>query len=251
MASGVRQYGLVTNFGQQPRGQLRPHLAVRLASVLAERHRLADEDVHFAESLATAVIEDLTQPGDLILDPFAGFGTTLRVADRLGRRAIGIELLAERCAIAQASAPDATVHHADARDLASIVTEPIDLVLTSPPYMTAVDHPEDPLRGYTGSTATYPAYLAELREIFGQAFGVLAPDGRVAVNVANIDDGRHFTPLAWDVGQILADLGRLQRETFVIWDQPWHDLAGDYVLVAHSPVRLDRHGDSVESSAVR
>jgi modification methylase len=33
-----------------------------------------------------------TRPGDLVVDPFAGQGTTLRVASRLGRRSIGYEI---------------------------------------------------------------------------------------------------------------------------------------------------------------
>lgn len=33
-----------------------------------------------------------SQPGDLVLDPFMGAGTTLRVAASLGRRAIGVEV---------------------------------------------------------------------------------------------------------------------------------------------------------------
>lgn len=208
---------------------------MRLAEVLAERHPDADEDVHFAEAIVAAALEDLTQPGDLVLDPFAGFGTTLRVADRLGRRAIGIELLPERCAIARSHGAG-VVHEGDARDLAALLTEPVHLVLTSPPYMTALDHPEDPLAGYTGTDADYPTYLDGLREVFAQAFEVLAPGGHVVVNVANIATETHFTPLAWDVGRILGELGHLHRETFVLWDQPWHDLAGDYLLVA-SPRR--------------
>jgi hypothetical protein len=45
----------------------------------------------FPESLAERAIEIYTDPGDLVVDPFAGGGTVAVVAKRMGRRFLAIE----------------------------------------------------------------------------------------------------------------------------------------------------------------
>ena len=50
-------------------------------------------------TLAERCIKAGSRPGDTVLDPFAGAGTTLLVADRLQRDAVGIELNADYCAL--------------------------------------------------------------------------------------------------------------------------------------------------------
>lgn len=49
----------------------------------------------FPDELARRCILPSTLPGDLVLDPFAGSGTTLRVAEAHGRDAIGLDLYAD------------------------------------------------------------------------------------------------------------------------------------------------------------
>lgn len=61
---------------------------------------LGDHPAPFPVELARRCIRLSTFPGELVIDPFVGTGSTLLAARQLGRRAIGIELSERSCEIA-------------------------------------------------------------------------------------------------------------------------------------------------------
>jgi hypothetical protein len=56
----------------------------------------------FASQVPSSLIGLLSKPGDVVLDPFMGSGTTLVEAQRLGRKSIGLDLNPVACLIARA-----------------------------------------------------------------------------------------------------------------------------------------------------
>ena len=73
-----------------------PTNVLHLASECGNRKHSAA----FPESLPTWFIKLFSEPGDIVLDPFSGSGTTCAVAKRLDRSYIGIEIKEEYCQIA-------------------------------------------------------------------------------------------------------------------------------------------------------
>lgn len=216
---------------------MRPPITLRAHDLIAERPSGVTDDIHFTEALAASVIRRASEPGDLVLDPFVGYGTTVAVATRLGRRAIGIELVPAHLEIARRRVgPAATLVLGDARELSSIVNEPVDLVLTSPPYMAALDHPENPLTGYTIRDGDYSTYVGELASVFAQVAAVLRPGGRLEVNVANVvaSDGR-LTTLVADVAAVIDQHVPVMGVTTLEWDEPPAGLVADSLLWCERP----------------
>lgn len=191
-----------------------------------------DEDVCFPEELVVPFVLEYTQPGDVVFDPFAGFGTTLAVAERLGRRAVGVEILPERAEFIRSRlSPDARVLVGDTRDLRALDIGPVNLVVTSPPYMNKVDHPQNPLTGYQTNDGDYARYLSELAHVFEQIGELLAPDGHVVINAANIR-GPELTTLAWDIGIAVNDVLHLVQDVVVCWDAGHPEwLTNEYCLI--------------------
>ena len=67
-------------------------------------HPLAHEnEAPFPEDLAEWFLRPLCPPGGRVLDPFSGSGTTVAVAERLGRVGIGLDLRQSQCELVQVS----------------------------------------------------------------------------------------------------------------------------------------------------
>ena len=85
-------------FQLNPKGCIPTDVWVLRAANTKARHYAA-----FPAQMVRTLIEACTDPGDLVLDPFCGSGTTCSVATELGRRTLGIDLNAEYVAIARAA----------------------------------------------------------------------------------------------------------------------------------------------------
>lgn len=70
-------------------------------SDIADIYRGQSERLHYPtqkpEALLERIVRTSTNPGDLVLDPFCGCGTTIAVSQRLGRRWIGIDVSPTAC----------------------------------------------------------------------------------------------------------------------------------------------------------
>ena len=206
---------------------------IRLSAddLVRERVEGATDDVHFPQALVRTVLEEFTVPGDVVLDPFAGYGTTLLVSEQMYRDTVGVELLADRAAIIRRRLSGrGRVITGDARRLADYSIGPVDLCMTSPPYMSAVDHPQNPLTGYQTLDGDYQLHLDELAKVFRAVARVLRPGGHLVINAANIVTGSVVTPLAWDVTRAVSSYLRFRGETYLWWDRLPAGLGGDYRL---------------------
>jgi DNA modification methylase len=164
--------------------------------------------------LARRIVTEYSTPGQLVVDPMAGTGTTLVEAALLGRRAVGVELEARWADLARANADyvlDANarrlvqVRQGDATKLADLLGPDagrVDLICTSPPYACDVGNLRTESwgagqnlcsiaeRNYSGDKANLghargPAYEQAMAAIYTACLAVLRPGGILAVVTKN------------------------------------------------------------------
>ncbi len=171
-----------------------------------------DTDIRFTEKFAKKFILEFTKKGDKILDPFAGFGTTLFISQRLGRQAIGIEYDKSKYEYIKdkIKAPNQIIH-GNSLKLSSYKLPKFDFSITSPPYMRFFDK-EDPFANYKKS-GSYSKYLKDIQLIYMQIKKVMKKNATIIIEVSNtIGEGRPMTPLAWDIGREISKIFFFEEE---------------------------------------
>jgi SAM-dependent methyltransferase len=191
----------------------------------------AGDDVRYPESLVQYFLEEYTQPGDRVFDPFAGFGTTLIAAETLGREGYGLEIDPAKSHYAQARLqhPERFLH-GDARRLLEYPLPTFNFSMTSPPFMTR-DEIDDPLSDYRENGHGYHAYLDELRGVYAQLRRCMLPAGVVVMEVSNLRMGGLHTPLAWDIAEQINRVLHFEGEVVVCWDRYRYGYDHSYCLV--------------------
>lgn len=176
-------------------------------------------DVRYPSELVQFYLERFTKEGDLVLDPFMGFGTTLMTAEKLKRHAIGIEYDADRCTYVKKllQEPDA-VRQGDSRRIKEMNLPDVDFCMTSPPYMGKA-HKENPFTAYSTNDGAYDQYLNDLKNIFSQINQLMNRGGHIVVEVSNLkhEDGS-LTTLAWDMGRELSKVLSFKGEEIICWE---------------------------------
>lgn len=196
----------------------------------------------FSPAFAERLLEEFTEPGDVVLDPFVGFGTTMVVADRLGRRGIGLELLADRVEhVRGLVARPSDVHLGDVRELPSLGLPTCDASLSSPPYMTRTGHPENPLDGYRSDfddgVDGYARHVRDLAGVYDLVGSLVVPGGPVLIDVATMRVDGLVTDLAGDLAdEIGAECRSLVVEEAieVVGEEPASWMVADVVLVCRA-----------------
>lgn len=193
-------------------------LTMKRGNELTLPDAFSGDDVRFADELAAYFIQHFTKPGDLVFDPFAGFGTALFMAEKLGRIGSGIELLPERAAYIRSIIHDKSrILCASALDIDRLALPEIDFSFTSPPYMSKNDHEEYPFAAYQKTGADYRQYLLDIQEVYRQLRTRLKPEAFAVIEISNIVHNGILTTLAWDVARKIGEVMTLVKEIVISW----------------------------------
>ena len=187
----------------------------------------------FSFTDVSRLVKFFSKPGETVLDPFVGVGSTLKACALEGRRGIGFELNPRYASLARERIDkevrsllkprvEQEVREGDSRLLAKrLAADSVDFVVTSPPYWNILhkedhkanqerkDHDLDTRYGDDprdlGNIESYEDFLANLVSILGACAKPLKPKRYMAVVVSDFRDKSRFIMFHADLAAALAE----------------------------------------------
>ena len=145
-----------------------------------------------------------SKPGDLILDPFLGSGTTLIESKLLGRRGIGIDINRDfvfksfqRIVKGNGDVKKQEVILADSRHLNFIKNDVVDLALLHPPYLDTIQYSS--VAGDLSILKTLDVFCSELGLVLNCVHSLLRAGGTLALMIGDTRKNKRIVPLGFRV----------------------------------------------------
>ena len=162
-----------------------------------------------------------SKENDLVLDQFAGGGTTLVEAKLLNRNIIGVDVndaALERCKektnfVHEGADGKVYIHKGDARNLGFVPDESIDLICTHPPYANIIAYSEDIAEDL--SHLKLPEFLEEMKKAASESYRVLKKDKFCAILMGDTRQKGSMIPMSFGVMQIFEDAGFKLKELII------------------------------------
>ena len=158
--------------------------------------------------------------GDLILDQFAGGGTTLVEAKLLNRNVIGVDInnnalerCKEKCNFEYENSGKVYFYEADARNLNFIPDENIDFICTHPPYANIIKYSEDLENDL--SHLNVQDFLIDMYKVASESYRVLKKDKFCAILMGDTRQKGHIIPMSFEVMKIFEKVGFKTKEIII------------------------------------
>ena len=158
--------------------------------------------------------------GALILDQFAGGGTTLVESKLLNRNIIGVDInnnalehCKEKCDFEYENSGKVYFHEADARNLNFIPDESIDFICTHPPYANIIKYSEDIENDL--SHLKVKDFLIEMEKVASESYRVLKKDKFCAILMGDTRQKGHIIPMSFEVMKIFEKVGFKTKEIII------------------------------------
>lgn len=166
-----------------------------------------------------------TAPGDVILDPMVGGGTTLIECLVLGRNGVGLDVNPEALLLARSQlvatrqqAHDgvrAQLYHGDARELAALSNDSIDLATLHPPYADMIRYSQGRIKRDLSSISNLAEFFAAIGVVAKEIYRVLKPGKHCAVLMGDTRRRGHLVPLSFHLFQEFLNVGYVVREHII------------------------------------